>query len=280
MVVTPKTTTDIIWLSFVLERMNLNQYSESTAQPGLSVQKIIELPIATPPSKDEQTAIATALSDTDALITGLEKLIAKKRNIKQGAMQELLRPKEGWAIEPLGKFVTITSGESPSKFEFVDSGIPYFKVEQLNNSGKYAYETIYFIRANNKIEKGSIVFPKRGASIFLNKIRILNVDSYIDTNLMTLTVNELLDNEYLFYQLSYIGLDKIADTTSIPQINNKHIYPFLLPFPKTKDEQIRIATVLADIDSEIDSLERKLAKYKEIRQGMMQVLLTGKVRLV
>lgn len=234
-----------------------------------------------PPTKDEQNTITTALNDADLLNNAIEKLITKKRAIKQGAMQDLLKPKEGWNIEPLGKYVKISSGESPSKFEFVDYGTPYFKVEQLNNSEKYIFESIYHIRATTKIAKGSIIFPKRGASIFMNKIRILKEDSYMDTNLMTLTIiNGELNNEYLFYQLSYIGLDIIADTTSIPQINNKHINPFLLPFPKSIDDQKNIVQILSDIDLEIKQLEQKLAKQKMMKQGMMQALLTGKVRLL
>ncbi|HHT9110020.1 MAG TPA: restriction endonuclease subunit S, partial [Candidatus Brocadiaceae bacterium] len=76
-VVTPKVDTDIKWLYYMLVDMNLNQYSESSAQPGLSVAKILKLPITLPPTKAEQTAIATALNDADKLITELEKLIAK-----------------------------------------------------------------------------------------------------------------------------------------------------------------------------------------------------------
>jgi type I restriction enzyme S subunit len=126
----------------------------------------------------------------------------------------------------------------------------------------------------------SVIFPKRGASILLNKIRILKQDSFMDTNLMTLTCHNGLDSNYLFYYLSYKGLDNIADTTSIPQINNKHIYPFLIPLPPTPAEQEKIASVLSDMDCEIESLEVKLSKVKNIKQGMMQKLLTGQIRLV
>ncbi len=102
-VVTAFSQTDIRWLALMLGKMKLNQYSESSAQPGLSVSKILNLPLPIPPTKAEQAAIATALSDTDALISSLEKLIAKKRNIKQGAMQTLLQPKEGWEVKTLGR---------------------------------------------------------------------------------------------------------------------------------------------------------------------------------
>ena len=86
--------TDIRWLTIVLGRMRLNQYSESSAQPGLSVTKLLSLNVAFPSTKAEQEAIAEALNDADAFIESLERLIAKKRLIKQGAMQELLTGKK------------------------------------------------------------------------------------------------------------------------------------------------------------------------------------------
>ncbi|MCK5523772.1 MAG: restriction endonuclease subunit S [Thiomargarita sp.] len=245
---------------------------------NLGLGSIRNTPIPLPPLP-EQKAIAEVLSDTDNLIQALEKRIAKKRLIKQGAMQKLLTPKKDWGVKKLGDYVKISSGESPSNFVFKCRGVPYFKVEQLNNCNKYQKETPYFIETNNTIIKGSIIFPKRGASIFLNKIRILADDSFMDTNLMTLTVSDELSHEFLFYVLSYFELWKIADTTSIPQINNKHIVPFEIPFPPL-GEQTHIATILSDMDSEIEALEKKRAKYKQLKQGLMQNLLTGKIRLI
>ena len=244
--------------------------------------KTIQIPRPTLP---EQTAIATILSDTDALIERLEKLIAKKKAIKQGAMQQLLTGKKRlpgfsgeWEIRKLGECVTIESGESPSKFKFKNDGIPYYKVDQLNNGNKYQKDTPYFIECNNPIPKGSIIFPKRGASILLNKVRILTEDSFMDTNLMTLTTSDELNNEYLFYMLIHIELWHVADTTSIPQINNKHIKPLEIPIPSFLEQQT-IATILSDMDAEIESLEQARDKYTMIKQGMMQQLLTGRIRI-
>lgn len=186
---------------------------------------------------------------------------------------------EDWEIDNLGHFVKIRSGESPSKFMILDSGVPYFKVEQLNNSIKYQKQTPYFIDIVNPVKSKSLIFPKRGEAIYQNKIRILAQDSYMDTNLMTITVDPELDHEYLFYFLSKRGLSHIADTTSVPQINNKHIIPFKIVYPKSKLEQNAIATALSDADALIQSLERLIAKKRDIKQGAMQELLTGKKRL-
>jgi len=140
-------------------------------------------------------------------------------------------------------------------------------------------KTEYFINHENPIPAGSIIFPKRGASIFQNKIRVLKYPSYMDTNLMTITPCNEVSNMYIYYALVNIGLDQVADTTSIPQINNKHILPFELSFPKNIEEQINISTILSDMDNEIQVLESKLSKYQLIKHGMMQKLLTGKIRL-
>jgi type I restriction enzyme S subunit len=184
-----------------------------------------------------------------------------------------------WIAEKLGQHVKITSGESPSMFSFKDDGIPYFKVEQLNNGSKYLSETPYRIDQCKTVPDGSLIFPKRGASILLNKIRIVKKESYMDTNLMALTVSDFLDNEFLFYMMSHIELWKIADTTSIPQINNKHIKPLIIPLPPTKAEQEAIAEALSDADGLIESLEQLIDKKRLIKQGAMQELLTGKRRL-
>lgn len=185
---------------------------------------------------------------------------------------------EDWEVKSLGTLVDIRSGESPSKFTFQSAGIPYFKVEQLNNDSVYADETPYFIENVKFIPAGSVIFPKRGASILLNKIRVLKKNSFMDTNLMTLTCHEQLDEIYLYNQLTYKGLDSVADTTSIPQINNKHIIPYLIPFP-TKEEQFVIANALSDTDALLSELEKLIAKKQAIKTATMQQLLTGRTRL-
>lgn len=187
-----------------------------------------------------------------------------------------------WNSSALGPLVTITSGESPSLFRFGFSGVPYFKVEQLNNCSKYLgrEETEYFISPPPKtVPAGSVLFPKRGASIMLNKVRLLKADGYMDTNMMALTPREDLDSEYLYYTLCHMGLASVADVTSIPQINNKHISPFAVPCPVLA-EQRAIAEALSDVDGLIGALEALIAKKRAIKQAAMQQLLTGKTRLL
>ena len=186
-----------------------------------------------------------------------------------------------WTVRELGSLVTITSGESPSLFSFCDSGTPYFKVDQLNNSIKLLGSTYtdYFISASPKaVPCGSVLFPKRGASIMLNKVRLLEEDGYMDTNVMALTPNGDINGDYLFYIISYFRLSSVADITSIPQINNKHIVPFQIPYPSLA-EQCAIAEALSDIDGLLAALDALIAKKRAMKQATMQQLLTSKTRL-
>jgi len=166
-----------------------------------------------------------------------------------------------WIIGKIGEFVTINSGDSPSKFEFHQQGIPYYKVEQLNNCLKYQIETPYYINKNKIVKKGSIIFPKRGAAILLNKIRILKFDSFFDTNIMSLTTNGI-HNEFLYYYLIKENLSNIADTSSIPQLNNKHIEPYPLIYPSSLWEQEKIGQTLALLDKKIELQTKKIEDLK------------------
>ena len=129
-----------------------------SARPNLSLTDIRTFKIALPPTKTEQTAIATALTDADALITQLEKLIAKKKAIKQGAMQELLKPKEGWVEKTLGDIAVVRDGthQTPKYFK---QGIPFYSVENVTandfvNTKFISLKEHAFLTNNWKIERG------------------------------------------------------------------------------------------------------------------------------
>ena len=187
---------------------------------------------------------------------------------------------EGWRITRLGKVVTISSGESPSSFSFSQAGkYPYVKVEDLNSDAKYLSRSRTFTDdERNPIPAGSIVFPKRGAAIATNKVRITSIPLYIDTNLMALRPNtDELDAEYLYYWIQHSRLFRIADTSSIPQINNKHITPMQIPLPRL-EQQIEVRQLLSTWDRSIVTLEHLLQKKQQLKHGLMQQLLTGKRR--
>jgi len=135
-------------------RKQISSTSSYTTRALTNGRLLSDVKIQIPRTRSEQIAISTALTEADALITNLEKLIEKKKAIKRGAIQDLLKPKEGWGVKKLGEYVKITSGESPSKFSFKSSGIPYYKVDQLNNSDKYQIDTPYYINTDDPVSKG------------------------------------------------------------------------------------------------------------------------------
>ena len=176
---------------------------------------------------------------------------------------------EDWEQRKLGEYVNITSGEAPSKFE--EGTELYVKVDDLNYNDKYVVDTQNKVAEHStvkRVTKGSVVFPKRGAAIMTNKVRIMGIDSYMDTNMMALT-SEKLDSEFLYNIISKEGLYKIADTSTIPQINNKHVEPYEVTIPSL-DEQRRIGAYFKQLDDFITLHQRKCEEMKTLKKYMLQ----------
>lgn len=186
-----------------------------------------------------------------------------------------------WEVMRLGDIVSITSGESPSLYHLKAKGkYPYVKVEDLNNCEKYQESSREYSDDNNTtIKAGSIIFPKRGASILNNKVRIAAKDIQMDSNMMAITPHTaIVDTEFLYIRILHERLYRIADTSSIPQINNKHIIPYKIAVPPLA-EQRKIAEVLGVWDEAIEKQARLIEKLALRKRGLMQRLLTGKLRL-
>ena len=189
---------------------------------------------------------------------------------------------EDWEVKKLGDLVNIKSGDSPTKFKLSESNgkYPYLKVEDLNNCNKY--QSLSRNYSNDKfsiVKENSIIFPKRGAAILNNKVRINIIPVQMDSNLMALTVkNEKSNVEFLYYKITKEGLFKIADTSTIPQINNKHILPYKIPLPPLP-EQKKIADCLSTWDVAIEKQNALINALADRKKALMQQLLTGKKRL-
>lgn len=238
------------------------------------------------PKLFEQTAIATALSDADALISSLEKLLTKKRNIKQGAMQKLLQPKEGWEVKKLGDFLEkIVGGGTPSRSnkDFWGDEIPWVTVKDFATFNPY-FTQEYITKnglensASHLIPKGILVTPTR---MGLGKAVIYNVDVSINQDLKALFPSKNLDTLYLYYwfQKNSELIEKMGSGSTVMGISLNELRNISFSAPP-KQEQTHIATILSDMDAEISALESKLEKYRNIKLGMMQNLLTGKIRLI
>ncbi|MDU2728079.1 restriction endonuclease subunit S [Pantoea sp.] len=185
---------------------------------------------------------------------------------------------QDWHENSLGDLVDIKSGNSPSNYELSSVGeYPFIKVEDMNNCSKYQVRAREFVvNSQPCFPTGSVVFPKRGAAIMNNKVRILNQNSCADTNMMALVpIN--IHQEYLYYLISFVGLYKIADTSTIPQINNKHILPFNVIIPEKK-EQTKVANFLSSVDEKITLLNNQYDLLCRYKKGMMQKILRQELR--
>lgn len=268
----------------------LNRIMQMTARSSVDsvrMDMIANMQIPIPPTVEEQTAIATALSDADALISSLEKLIAKKRNIKQGAMQKLLQPKEGWEVKKLGEIAEVRDGthQTPT---YVEAGIPFYSVETVTNNSfnntKFISEEDHKILTKSfKIEKGDILMTRIG-SIGDCKLIDWDVIASFYVSLALLKIKKGFSANYICHYSKTEKFKKEADLNSLQsaiprKINLGPISNIKIELPDYK-EQTRIANILSDMDAEITAFESKLEKYKKIKLGMMQNLLTGKIRLV
>jgi type I restriction enzyme S subunit len=235
---------------------------------GLSLPDLRKIKVPLPPTKAEQTAIATALSDADALINGLEKLITKKRNIKQGAMQKLLQPKEGWEVKKLGEVCEIRKGQLITDSTRINGNVPVIA------GGK---TPAYY---HNKANRNGKTITISGSGASAGYISFHDYPIFA-SDCSTIEESKDYSIEFIFYLLQLLQekIYKMQTGGAQPHIHPSDLNPILIPVP-TPEEQNKIATILSDMDNEITALETKLEKYRSVKLGMMQNLLTGKIRLV
>ena len=246
------------------------------------------------PRIDEQRAIATALSDADARITSLDQLIAKKRDIRQAAMRELLTGKRRlpgfsgeWARKRLGDLCHSINDGTHYTPNYVNDGVPFYSVE--NVTADDFVNTKFISRdAHEQLikrcmpEKGDILLTRIG-SIGDTKLIDWDVEASIYVSLALLKVNKKVDRQYLYCYTRSNQFQKDIEARSLLNATPKKInmidiggVPISLP---PLEEQRAIATVLSDMDAELAALEQQRDKMKNIKQGMMQELLTGRIRL-
>jgi type I restriction enzyme S subunit len=174
----------------------------------------------------------------------------------------------------LKKLVEIKSGYSPSTFELLENGsIPYVKVEDMNNCTKYQSESREYCEdIDRSVPAGAIIFPKRGAAIMNNKVRITATDICMDTNMMAIIPNGKIQSEFLYYTITHEKLSRIADTSTIPQINNKHINPYKVALPPLP-EQKAIAALLSTRDEAIEKTERLIQAKEKLLKWLLNDLI-------
>ncbi len=272
---------------YLFYKLNRNKYfldfDSGVGQTNLKKSEVLDCPISLPSNKDEQYAIATTLSDTDTLITKLEALIEKKKNIKQGAMQELLTGKrrlpgfsgewENKSIEELEKTgdIKLSRGKVISKRDIDNfSGNYPIYSSSIHNNGEFGRYGLYMF------EEELITWSVDGGGNFFyrpkHKFSVTNVCGFMRVN------TKRFSYQFLATQLQFLHSKLFFDYTmkAHPSVIRK---AYSVDIPNLA-EQTAIAKVFFDMDTEIEKLESELMKYKDIKQGMKQVLLTGKIRLL
>lgn len=224
------------------------------------------------PSATEQRVIAEALSDVDGLLGALESLIAKTRAIKQAAMQQLLTGKTRlagfsgeWETKRLGDLLTVRHGRSQR-----DIAVSGGKYPILASGGEIG-RTDSFLYAKPSVligRKGTIDEPQFVSSAFWT----------VDTLFYT-EIREDASAKFIFYKFCLIPWRSYNEASGVPSLNARTIEAIEVQLPNDH-EQSAIATVLSDMDAEIGALEARRDKTRAIKQGMMQQLLTGRIRLV
>ena len=272
------------------------------AQPKLALGRIRNFEIPCPDTLPEQQAIAAALSDADEVVAGLERVIAKKRLIKQGAMQDLLTARRrlpgfsgGWGNVHLGACASVISkGTTPTSIGhgFVEHGINFIKVESLL-SGRFLdltkvaaiSEATHATLKRSQLQAGDILISIAGA---IGRVGIVDQDILPANTNQALAFVRLHDRSTLHPEFVPFVLESekvhahwadISVQGAQPNISLQDVRNLNLPCPPYAEQQA-IAAVLSDMDAEIQTLESRLTKARAVKEGMMQNLLTGRVRLV
>jgi len=271
----PRSGVESSFLYYSINGDYLHAAIVSLAKPGtqiyINTSDVTDLKLALPPPA-EQRAIAEALSDVDALIDVLDRLIAKKRDLKQAAMQQLLTGKTKlpgfsgeWEVKCLGDVLKVRHGKSQYGIVTTDGKYPILATSgEIGRTNQYLYD------------KPSVLIGRKGT---------IDFPQYMDTPFWTIDtlfyteISDSADPKFIFYKFNMINWRGYNEASGVPSLNASTIEKIEFSFPRL-GEQTVIAAILSDMDTEITALEAKLAKARQLKQGMMQELLTGKTRLV
>ncbi len=262
---------------------------QTGSQMNLNTGLIKSTVVPIPPRKAEQKAIAEALSDADALIESLQHLIAKKRQIKQGAMQSLLTGQQrlpgfavkqpvfnatqaavaprDWSVRSLAELCSMKSGEAITTAAIDQaSAHPCYGGNGLRGfTGRYTHDGSY------------VLIGRQGA--LCGNVSVVSGKFFASEHAVVVTAAAQTDTRWLALVLDQMRLNQYSESSAQPGLSVAKLLQLTALAPSNKGEQRAIATVLTDMESEIVGLETRLSKTREIKQGMMQALLTGAIRL-
>ena len=235
------------------------------------------------PPLPEQRAIAAALSDVDALLGGLDRLIAKKRDLKQAAMQQLLTGQTRlpgfhgeWEVKRLGDVAEIVMGQSPSSayYNTRGDGLPLIQ-GNADVSNRKTVLRVFTTEVTKRARAGDILMSVRAP---VGEVSHVTFDACLGRGVCAIR----FPNNFLYHYLVFLELTwaKHSKGSTFDSVNSNDVKAVEIEFPMDVDEQAAIASVLSDMDAELALLEARLEKTYDLKQAMMQELLTGKTRLV
>jgi type I restriction enzyme S subunit len=259
----------------ILLAHRFTKYAESVSvrsgMPKINRAELADFSVAVPPLP-EQRAIAAALSDMDALLGGLDRLIAKKRDLKQAAMQQLLTGQtrlpgfQGeWELKRLGDVLKICHGRSQRGVEADDGPYPILATGgQIGRASQPLYD------------KPSALVGRKGT---INKPQYMDAPFWTVDTLFYSAMKGSNSARYFYYLFCTIDWMQLNEASGVPSLNARTIENIEIDCPEPS-EQTTIAAVLAEMDAELAALEARRAKTRALKQAMMQELLTGRTRLV
>lgn len=245
---------------------------ESTGVPQLTAPQVGKYSVAAP-SLLEQRAIAASLSDVDTLLAKLDQLLAKKCDLKQAAMQQLLTGQTRlpgfsgeWPVKRLGDVCPLQRG-----FDLPTTQLRAGKYPVVYSNGVLCVHNAFMV-------KGPGVVTGRSGTI--GNVHFVEDDFWPHNTSLWVTSFKSNSPKFVFYLLTSVHLDRFGTGSGVPTLNRNDVHAYNVHIPPTAEEQTAIATVLSDMDAEIAALEARREKTRALKQGMMQELLTGRIRLV
>jgi type I restriction enzyme S subunit len=286
------------FLAAAAAQRRFKSMTDAGAKAGMNLAGIREVLVAIPPTTGEQGSIAAALTDADALIDSLEQLLAKKRQIKQGAMQELLTSTRrlpgfsgDWDEVALGTLLHSRPdyGINAPAVRYTPSLPTYLRITDIDDEGRFLANSAMSVNRPDAelyyLNPGDVVFARTGASVGKSYLHKDSVGRLVFAGFLIRAqpIVAKLVPAYLFYfsqtRRYWKWVTLMSMRSGQPGINGQELATMPIPLPQI-DEQHAIASVLEDLDAEIDTLEARLAKARHVKQAMAQALLTGRIRLM
>ena len=294
--VTSFSGSDVKFVYYLFNSIGFERFKSGSGVPTLNRNDAHIFKIAVPSNVKEQTAIATALSDVDNLLQSLERLISKKEAIKTATMQQLLTGKtrlpefatredgsqkgvkqtdlgqipEDWEVDEVHNLLKITTGNKNTQDKIETGKYPFFvRSQTIERINTYSFDGEGVLTAGDGVGTGKVYHYINGKFDYHQRVYLMH------------DFGDKLNGYYFYLYFSTNFYDRIMSMnakSSVDSVRRDMIANMKILFP-SKEEQTAIATILSDMDAEIQALHARLTKTQDIKQGMMQQLLTGKIRL-